>query len=183
MPTGYQIYRQDGLYYLTFQIIDWVDIFTRQLYRDIVIESFRYCRNNKGMRLWAYVIMSNHVHVIMSAESGNLSDLIRDFKRHTASHILRSIDRKTESRRDWMLKRFEFAAMRHKRNSQYQFWTQENHAIELESHNFTMQKLAYIHENPVRAGLVDHADDWLYSSQRNYVDKGGLLEIDLLDLF
>ena len=82
-----------------------------------------------------------------------------------------------------MLKRFEFAAMRHKRNSQYQFWTHENHAVELESQKFRMQKLAYIHENPVRAGLVDHADDWLYSSQRNYVDKGGLLEIDLLDLF
>ena len=113
----------------------------------------------------------------------NLSDLIRDFKCHTASHILKAININTESRKDWILKRFEFAGMRHKRNSQYQFWRQDNHAIELESHKFIMQKLAYIHENPVRAGFVDHADDWLYSSQRSYVGKGGLLDINLLDLY
>jgi len=183
MPTGYRIDRQEGLYFMTFTVIDWVDVFSRKNYRDIVIDSFRYCQEYKGMRLWAYVIMTNHIHVIMSAENNNLSDLIRDFKRHTASHILKAINVNTESRKDWMLKRFEFAAMRHKRNSQYQFWRQDNHAIELESHKFIMQKLAYIHENPVRAGFVDHADDWLYSSQRNYVDKGGLLDINLLDLY
>lgn len=183
MPTGYRIDRQNGLYFMTFTVVDWVDVFSRKNYRDIVIDSFRYCQEYKGMRLSSYVIMTNHIHVIMSAENNNLSDLIRDFKRHTASHILKAINTNRESRRDWMLKRFEFAAMRHKRNSQYQFWRQDNHAIELESHKFIMQKLAYIHENPVRAGFVDHADDWLYSSQRNYVDKGGLLDINLLDLY
>ena len=84
MPTGYQIDNQDGLYFLTFQVIDWVDIFTRQSYRDIIIDSLTYCRQQKGLKVYAYVIMSNHIHAIMSTERSNLSDVIRDFKRHTA---------------------------------------------------------------------------------------------------
>ena len=64
MSTGYQISDQEGLYYLTFQVVDWIDIFTRQVYRDIIIESFKYAIENKGLHLFAYVIMSNHVHLI-----------------------------------------------------------------------------------------------------------------------
>ena len=179
MPTGYQIDRQDGLYFLTFQVVDWVDIFTRKIYCDIALESFSYCRANKALKLWAYVIMSNHVHCIVSSENGRLSDVIRDFKRHTANQVLKAIPTSTESRRDWMLKRFEFAAMRHKRNSKYQFWRHDNHAIELESQKFINQKMAYIHENPVVAGYVEHAEEWMYSSQRNYAGRFALMEIDM----
>lgn len=87
MSTGYQIENQSGTYYLTFQVIDWVDIFTRKCYCEVILDSFDYCRKNKGLQLWAYVIMTNHVHVIVSAKNENLSDVIRDFKRHTASTI------------------------------------------------------------------------------------------------
>ncbi|MEZ4911810.1 MAG: transposase [Saprospiraceae bacterium] len=125
MSTGYQIYDKAGSYYLTFQVVDWVDIFSRKVYRDIILDSFAYCRKYKGLQLWAYVIMSNHVHTILSAENGNLPDIIRDFKRHTAAKILKEIKESNESRKDWMLKRFEFAAKSHKRNSEFQFWTHE----------------------------------------------------------
>jgi len=77
MPTGYQIDNQSGLYYLTLQVIDWVDIFTRKNYRDIVLSSFEYCSEHKGLNLWAYVIMSNHVHLIVSTMDSNLSDVLR----------------------------------------------------------------------------------------------------------
>ncbi|MBK7233605.1 MAG: transposase [Saprospiraceae bacterium] len=182
MSTGYQIADKAGLYFLTFQVVDWVDIFTRKVYRDIVIDSFDYCRKHKGLQIWAYVVMSNHVHCILSAKNGNLPDVVRDFKRHTASKILYEIKKPVESRKDWMLKRFEFAAMSHIRNSKYQFWTHENHAIELVSHWFTCQKMAYIHENPVKSGLVEKAEDWMYSSQRNYSGLESLFDIDLMDL-
>ena len=89
------------------------------------MDSFDYCRKDKGLQIWAYVVMSNHVHCILSAVNGNLPDIIRDFKRHTASKILKEIKESTESRKDWMLKRFEFAAKSHKRNSELQFWTHE----------------------------------------------------------
>ncbi len=82
----------------------------------------------------------------------------------------------------WMLTRFGFAARSHKRIREYQFWTHENHAIELITHNFTCQKLVYIHENPVRAGWVEKEEDWLYSSQRNYLGLPGLIEMDVMDI-
>lgn len=182
MSTGYQIDNQDGFYFLTFQVIDWVDIFTRKVYRDILIDSLDYCRKNKGLQIWAYVVMSNHMHAIMSARNNILSALVRDFKRFTATHILKKISTISESRRDWMLKRFEFAARSHVRSSKYQFWTHENHAIVLDSMAFLEQKMAYIHENPIRAGWVEKAEDWLYSSERNYIGKDSILEIDLLDI-
>ena len=182
MPDGYQIYNQQGLYYLTFQIVDWVDIFTRQIYRDILIDSFKYCIENKGLELYAFVIMSNHVHLICKvAEEHDLSAVVRDFKRHTSNAILDSIqENPKESRRHWLLYLFSNAASRHHRNKKYQVWTHENHAVELESNSFTAIKLNYIHQNPVRAGYVDCAEDWLYSSARNYAGMQGLLDVILI---
>lgn len=181
MPTGYQIDDQCGIYFLTLQVVDWVDVFTRKIYRDILISSFSYCCEHKGLQLWAYVAMSNHVDMIISSENGNLSDIVRDMKRFTATSIPDKIENGIESRKDWMLKRFEFAARRHQRNSVRQFWTHENHAVELFSGSFIRQKCNYIHDNPVRAGWVNNASDWLYSSASNYEGKGGLLEVNLLD--
>lgn len=181
MPTGYQINDQTGLYFLTFQVVDWVDIFTRDKYNKIIIASLEFCIQKKGLIVWAYVIMSNHVHIILSSKMGQLSDTIRDFKRFTSTSILKAIDTPKESRKDWMLKRFEFAARRHRRNSHYQFWRHDNHAVELVSNKFIVQKCNYIHNNPVRAGWVRDPGDWRYSSASNYAGEGGILEIQLLD--
>ena len=182
MTTGCGIRNPYSLYFLTFTVVDWVDVFTRQAYRDIVLESFKFCRENKGLKIWGYVMMSNHVHSIMSAKNGNLPGILRDMKRHTASHILKAIQSPEESRRDWMMKRFEFAARSNVRNTEHQFWKHENYPVELVSEKFIAQKLNYIHMNPVRAGLVERAEDWLYSSARNYLLQPGLMEIDLLDI-
>ena len=128
------------------------------------------------------MIMTNHVHCIMSALNGNLQNILRDLKRHTSSHILKAIDNPKESRSDWMLKRFEFAARSNKRSSERQFWQHDNHAIILNSPQFIRQKLDYIHMNPVKAGWVEKPEDWLYSSQRNYLYLPALMEVDLLDI-
>lgn len=109
-----------------------------------------------------------------------LSDIIRDYKKYTANTLLTLIKEPTESRSDWMLKRFEFAAKRHKRNSEYQVWTHENHAIEIYSDKFLQQKLDYIHQNPVRAAIVESAEEYIYSSAKNYFCNKGLIEIDLI---
>ncbi len=85
MSTGYQIKDQEGLYYLTFQVVDWVDIFTRQIYRDLIIDSFKYSIEHKGFQLFAYVIMSNHVHLIANSSEGKLSDTIRAIKNKQAN--------------------------------------------------------------------------------------------------
>ncbi len=181
MSTGYKIDNQAGTYYLTLQVIDWVDIFSRKIYRDILIDSMDFCRKEKGLRILAYTIMTNHMHCILNARDENLSDILRDLKRFTSTKILKTIETIEESRKDWMLKRFEFAARSNIRSGKHQFWTHENHAEEIYSNKFIIQKMNYIHFNPVRAGWVEKPEDWLYSSARNYSGLNSLMDIDFFD--
>ena len=102
--------------------MDWVDVFSRKTYEDCIIDSLDFCRENKGMILYGFVIMSNHIHLIIQSENSKLSDLIRDFKKFTAKTIVNKIETEPESRADWMLKRFEFACKSHSRNEKYQFY-------------------------------------------------------------
>lgn len=177
---GYAIRNQEGLYFLTFTIVKWIDVFSRQVYRDILLDSLAYCRKEKGLSLKAYVIMSNHIHIIARAENGNLSDVVRDFKSFTSKKILHEIEHGTESRKDWLLHMFAFKAKYNKRNEKYQLWVQENHPEGLESNAFIEQKLNYIHQNPVRAGLVEEPWHYKYSSAADYSGGKGLIEIDLI---
>jgi putative transposase len=179
MPDSYVIKDQFGTYFLTFQIVAWVDIFTRKRYRDIVVDAFNYCINHKQLQVHAWVIMSNHVHCILSSRNGSLSDTIRDFKRHTAKTILQSIQEEAESRREWMLFQFKRAAQQHVRNKEYQVWTHESHAVGIDPYIKDMgsSKLHYIHQNPVEAGIVENAADYLYSSAVDYAGKKGLVKL------
>ena len=178
---GYKIRDQSRPHYVTFTVVDWVDVFTRKRYKDIIVESFRYCQQEKGMVLYGYVIMGNHIHAIMQSEKEDLSGLIRDFKKHTAKRILESIENEPESRREWMLERFKIAAKKHGRNNKYQFWKYGNHPEEVYSEKFLWSKLDYIHMNPVRAGLVVRASEYVHSSATNYVNGQGVVSITKAD--
>lgn len=177
MPTGYQIKDQSAPYFLTLQIVNWIDIFTKKTYRDIIIESLKFCQTEKHLEVYAFVIMSNHIHLILRSGMGDLSGTLRDFKKFTSRKIIKSIDNPQESRRKWMLKLFEFEAMKRKKVSKMQMWTHENHAIALYSNTFMIEKLDYIHNNPVKAGIVEHPERYLYSSARNYAGMESVLEI------
>ncbi|MEG3656467.1 transposase [Arenibacter palladensis] len=176
MKEGYIIRDQDKAHFITTTVVDWIDAFTRKEYRDVVINSLNYCINNKHMLLYGYVIMSNHVHLIVQSKNGKLSDLIRDFKKFTARTILEKIMEEPESRKEWMLERFKNATKTHARNKNYQFWRFGNHAEEIYTEKFLWSKLDYIHLNPVRAGIVKKASEYLYSSASNYIDGKGILE-------
>ena len=177
MPTGYQIKEQNALHYVTLQVVYWVDVFTRKTYRDIVIESLRYCQKEKGLEIYAYAIMSNHVHLVIKSETNNLSDTLRDFKKFTSKKIIEEIEESTESRKNWMLRLFVHAAKRQNKKGTYQIWTHENHAIQLYSNSVIQEKVDYIHLNPVRSGIVVKPEDYLYSSARNYAEMESLLDI------
>ena len=169
MKEGYIIREQEKAHFITATVADWIDVFTRKNYRDCSIDCLDFCIKNKGMTVYGYVIMSNHIHLIIHSKDGKLSDLIRDFKKFTAKTILEKIQTEPESRRDWMLERFKIATEPHSRNKNYQFWQYGNHAEEIYSEKFMWSKLDYIHLNPVRAGLVVKASDYIYSSASNYV--------------
>ena len=181
MAKAYQIDDQKEAYYMTFTVVGWADVFTRQIYRDIIIESFDYCRKEKGMLLYAYVVMSNHVHVVMESARGDLSGLVRDFKKHTSKRILKEVQENSiESRRDWLLTVFEYHAKYNKKNGKYQLWTNDNHAVEMSRNGVIKTKIDYIHNNPVRAGWVQKEEEYLYSSASNYYGNGGLIAIDFV---
>lgn len=183
MSTGYKIDNQDGAYYITLQIVNWADLFSRQVYRDIVINNLQYCIANKDLIVYAYVIMSNHIHLLVQSNSGQLSNTIRDFKSYTSKKFIQHIEQNHESRSDWLLGVFKKAAFKHKRNSHYQIWTHENHAVHVYSDKFVTQKLDYIHHNPVRAGLVRQPEDYIYSSACNYAGESTVLpEVERLTL-
>jgi REP element-mobilizing transposase RayT len=108
--SRYKIYEQHGLNYLTLTTVAWIDVFSRQQYQNIVIESLKYCQTHKGLHIYGYVIMSNHIHIIIHAEVYELSDVLRDFKKFTASTILKSIQKDPESRREWLMYLFKYYA-------------------------------------------------------------------------
>lgn len=124
--------------------------------------------------------MTNHFHAIMQARNGyELSAIVRDYKKHVSKLLVKSIQSEPESRREWMLHRFEWAAKHDKRITNYQFWQESNHAIHLDPlfpEKFE-QRVNYIHENPVRAGIVNEAKDYLYSSAIDYAGGKGLIDI------
>ena len=131
MSIGYKISDQEGAYFLIFQIVGWVDIFTRKEYRDIAIESLIYCQHKKGLVIFAYVIMSNHIHLFARSSKGNLSGTIRDFKNFTSKRFIEIVEDKIESRREWMKMVFEYHA-KFKNKQTNQVWTHENHADPLQ---------------------------------------------------
>ena len=138
--------------------------------------SLTFCRQNKGVKVFAYVIMDNHLHLVVSGT--NLSNTIKDFKRHTAREIIKLAQ---NEERDWLLNQFKFFRKKHKTESDYQIWQECYHPKQIISEEMLRQKIEYIHHNPVRTGLVDRAEDWVYSSARNYLGLKGIMEIDVLE--
>jgi putative transposase len=169
------------LYYLTLTIVDWVDVFTRPAYRHIIVDALKYCQKNKGLELYSWCLMSNHLHLIASAkENHNLSDILRDFKKHTSRTIVEAIlKHQNESRRQWLVHRFAFAGNYDPKITHYKFWQEGNEAKEVTSNVFLEQKLTYIHQNPVRAEIVAEPEHYLYSSAANYAGQQDLLDVIL----
>ena len=182
MKEGYVIRDQTLPHFLTATVVDWIDVFSRKIYRDCIVECFEYCIKNKGMILHSYVIMSNHIHMIVQSDKGELSNLLRDFKKFTSKTILEKIQTEPESRREWMLERFQLATETHSRNKNFQFWQYGNHAEEIYSEKFMWSKIDYIHFNPVRACIVSRPQDYIYSSASNYVDGKGIIDVELVEI-
>ncbi|MBB1284574.1 transposase [Flavisolibacter sp. BT320] len=118
---GYKIRNQQAIHFITFAVVEWVDVFTRKAYRDMLIDSLRHCQQQKGLVLHAWCIMSNHVHLLASAHENNLSDILRDFKKFTSKQIITAIQANAqESRKAWMLRIFLQAGEANGRNKTYQ---------------------------------------------------------------
>jgi putative transposase len=170
MGFAYTIKDQTGVYFVTFTVHQWVNVFTRPEYIEELLKNLEYCQQHKGLEIYAWVVMTNHVHLIIRAKNGNLSDVIRDFKKYTAKSIFKLIaENPQESRKEWLLKTLYF-------EDRIWFWEEGYHGEEIYSIEFYHTKVDYIHHNPVKAGIVAQEEHYLNSSAGDFwgTSKGRL---------
>ena len=180
MSRKYKIRDQGAIYFVTFATVYWIDVFTRLLYKEIVVDSLNYCIENKGLKVYAWVIMSNHVHLIIGSDDEKIEHILRDLKKFTSKAIIEAIsDNHQESGKEWMLWMFERAGKKNPNNIKYQFWQQNNQPIVLNDKYTFEQKLNYIHNNPVRSGFVDNPVAYPYSSAIDYSGLKGYVKVIL----
>jgi REP element-mobilizing transposase RayT len=184
MSEKYKANESEVAYFITITTVGWIDVFTRLNQKYNIINSLDYCQKNKGLEIYAYCLMSSHLHMLCKATDGfEMSDVIRDFKKYTSKKIIKSIINDPESRREWMLPHFEKACEHLKREQQYKVWQDGYHPEIVESNWFIKQKINYIHNNPVVDKIVALPEDYYFSSARNYAGLDNDLEVFVLDLF
>ena len=156
---------EGGTYFVTFAVVDWIDLFTRRAYAEFLLENLAFCRANKGLELFAYVIMPSHVHLIAAAKTGHLSSILRDFKTYTSKQLVNMIrENPEESRKEWILQLFHRHGQRNPMNTNNQVWQNTNHPIGIFADDVYHHKLEYMMNNPVRAGLCTNQESYTWSS-------------------
>ena len=160
MSRKYKFHNKGGLYFVSFATVYWIDLFVREQYTSIVIDSLHYSRKSKGLEIYCWCIMPSHLHLIIHATENNPKVVLGKFKEFTS--------KKLQSARE------------PQRMDNMDDGKSCDKPIELWSNEVIEQKVNYIHNNPVEAGFVSEPWHWKYSSAIDYADGKGLLEIDLL---
>ena len=178
MSRKYKFRDSDKLYFVSFAVVYWIDLFIRDEYKKVVLDSWQYCMANKGMELYGWCIMTSHIHIIIGSHGDKLEKIMQNMKRHTSEMLHKTIkNHKGESRKEWMLPLLEKFGTQNKNNKGFQFWQQHNKPIEIWSQEVFDQKLSYIHYNPVASGFVGQPEHWLFSSARNYAKMPAPIQI------
>jgi putative transposase len=181
MSRNYKFHNKEGIYFVTFAVIDWIDLFTRQVYSDIVVDALDYSRKFNGMVINGWCLMPSHVHLIFAVRENNPEKILGRLKEFTSKKIRKEIESNPEeSRKVWLLERMKNAAQKQSNVKNYQLWQHHNKPVELWSNLVIDQKLDYIHNNPVEAGYVNEPHHWRYSSASAYAGEDGILKIDFL---
>jgi putative transposase len=155
MSEKYKFHNAEGIYFITPTIVNWIDLFTRKVYCELVLDSLKYCQKEKGIIIHAWCIMSSHLHLIVSSSGkAQLANFIRDFKKFKSKEIIKEIKSIPESRREWLLREFKDAGTQLKRIKNYKVWQDGNHPVELDTNKMLEQRLSYLHNNPVEQGIV-----------------------------
>jgi REP element-mobilizing transposase RayT len=170
MTNSYRVFTdQHYAYFVTWTVVDWLRLFDKDSYRQIVLDALNYLRTHKNTQLNAFVVMPTHIHAVLWPELEiSLSDVTRDFKRFTSREISREANRQND---------FEFTNVFKKARSEnraqdvsaFQVWQEGSHPEAIFTEKFARQKIDYIHLNPIRAGLVKTSGEFPYSSARAYL--------------
>ncbi len=182
MGFKYQTNNPEGIYFTTSTIVQWIDLFTRRAFQEIVIDSLKYCQREKGLVIFVWSLMPSHLHLIATARKREtmLSDIMRDFKKHTSKLVIKTIAEINESRQSWLLSAFEYAGRTNRKIKDYKVWQDGYHPEEIITQPFMDQKLDYIHYNAVEAGLVTEPHHYALSSAIDYAGGKGLIDVSLV---
>jgi REP element-mobilizing transposase RayT len=170
--SRYKIFENNFPYFVTGTIVDWLPLFSKPDLVQILLDTLAFLQKMDRMILYAYVMMENHIHLI--ASSSNLSKELGDFKSFTARKI---IDHLKEQHMDGILNKLAEEKQTFKHDRTYQFWQEGSHPQLIQSHDMMIQKVEYIHNNPVKRGYVADPIHWRYSSAGNYHDGIGLIPV------
>lgn len=173
-------------YFVTTRVARGLRLFVDDIYNEIIINNFIFYRKAKCFKLLGYVIMPDHLHyIILPVGQYTISDILRDFKKQTSKDILRRLKKDKRAGRilnptcgntsgiknpaspAWA-RRLLGLFFKNSIKQEYQVWQSRNWTVNIYSEKFFHRKLGYIHQNPVKAGLVKNAVDYKYSSARNY---------------
>ncbi|MEO1067608.1 MAG: transposase [Cyanobacteria bacterium J06638_6] len=171
--SRYVITEPDAPHFLTCTVVEWLPIFTRPEAVGILSNSWTYLREHSDFKLYGYVVLENHLHLV--AQAPKLDKCIASFKSFTAVKLIELL---TRHRAATILRRLHEAKPVYKRDRDYQFWQEGVHAELVFSEIMMRQKLEYIHNNPVKRGYVDNPEHWRYSSARNYLGEPGIIAVD-----
>jgi REP element-mobilizing transposase RayT len=170
--TRYRIFETEFPYFMTCTIVGWLPVFTRPEAVQILFDCWRFLQQNKNFSLYGYVVLENHLHLIASAP--RLSGAMKSFKMFTARQIIDLLERHAAN---VLLRQLRAHKLPHKTRSEYQMWQEGSQPKRIDNAEMMLQKLEYMHNNPVDRGYVDDPLHWRYSSARNYAGLHGLVDV------
>jgi len=172
--TRYKIYEPKHPHFVTCTILHWLPIFTRKESVDIILNSLKFLQKQDNLKLHAYIILENHLHMVL--RSDDLQKSMESFKKFTAREILKLLKRENAKT---ILDQLAFYKKAHRKEKSFQVWEEGYQPKLIQTEAMMKVKIDYIHYNPVKRGYVDKAIHWRYSSARNYESGYGLIHIDM----
>jgi len=171
--SRYKIYEPTSPHFMTCTVLNWIPLFTRQESVDILLDSLEYLRRNDNLKLYAYVILENHLHLV--GQSDDIGKSMAKFKAHTAKELIKLLQQENVKT---ILDQLAFYKKAHKKDREYQVWQEGMQPKLIQDDAMMKNKIDYIHNNPVKRGYVDEAKHWRYSSARDYDGSEGLLGVE-----
>jgi REP element-mobilizing transposase RayT len=171
--SRYKIYEPTHPHFITCTILHWIPIFTNQESVNIVLDSLKFLQKSDNLKIYSYVILENHLHMIISSD--DISKTLKKFKSFTAREIVKLLQEKNIKT---ILDQLAFYKKAHKKDTQYQVWQEGNQPKLIKDDKMMIERIKYIHNNPVKRGYVDEPIHWRYSSARDYEEMEGLIQIE-----
>ena len=171
--SRYKIYEPTHPHFVTCTILHWIPIFTRKESVQIILDCLNFLKDNNNLKLYAYVILENHLHLVV--QSDDLNKTMESFKKFTAKKILEMLKRENVTN---ILEQLAFYKKAHHKEKNFQVYEEGYQPKLIQSNEMMISKIKYIHENPIKRGYVDDAIHWRYSSARDYQGINGLISVE-----